>query len=386
MSRLGDVFLDTKELTTEQVEHYGQHLAVEQRGVNWWIGDVARYARNTLKLGDNYSQVFPEWVSPGLIQRCEAVAAAYPKEADRNPLATWTIHMRHANHPDRIALVAATVEDGLTSDESRQATGQRWLLAVDVNYFLHRFWFSGAGIEAAVSVADWLERTVERLKDKGLTDVACCMDSKINHRKQLTETWDDKYKDRPPKDPELGHQLNMVSELLHEKGFCVVTRDGMEGDDLMASYAKQFSGNVTILTQDKDCRQCLSDKCNMLLDVEWVEDETTGEHRPDYKWLSAKQHTEATGIRPDQWTEFQTLWGDNVDGIKGAVGIGEKGAAQLIQEFGSVDGAIQAAKDGDERIKPAKIASLIEFESKAETTRQLVTLRDDLELPGDTRI
>ena len=124
----------------------------------------------------------------------------------------------------------------------------------------------------------------------------------------------------------------------------------------------------------------------MLLDVEWIEDETSGEMLPDYKWMSAKQHTEETGIPPEQWTEFQALMGDATDGIKGAAGIGKKGAADLVQEFGSVYAAISAAKADDERIKPAKRKSLIEFEPKLETTRKLVTLEIALTLPTNTRI
>jgi DNA polymerase-1 len=388
-SRLHDICLDTTDFNLAQAESYGEHLAVQQRGVNWWIGDVARHARDVLKLGDNVAQVFPPWISPGLVSRCEAVARAYPREQDRNPLATWTIHMTHANKPNRIELVAAAVDGGRTSDEERQASKdekQRWLLAVDVSYFLHRFWFSGAGVEAAISVATWLQRTVERMKEKGLTDVACCFDSKVNHRKEFTKDWEDKYKERPPKDPELGQQLTLVYELLKGKNFACVGIEGMEGDDVMASFAKQFPGRVTLMTQDKDCKQCLSEKCNMLLDVEWRTDDSTGDSLPEYKWLSMKQHTEATGIPPSQWAEYQTIMGDNTDGIKGAVGIGEKGAADLVKMFGTVEAAIAAAKAEDERIKPAKRKALIEFQDKLAVTRQLVTLRTDLALPTNTRI
>lgn len=394
MTRMKPLFLDTKDMTIENMASYGDELVALQKSINWWIGDLARAAK--AKLGEeNYHQVFPPDVSPGLIQRCEAVALAYPREEDRNPLATWTISMQHAKKPNRIALVAAAVEAGRTSDEERKNKQEiadqprdrpAWLLAVDVNYFLHRFWFSGAGIEAAVEVAGWIERTVERLREKGLTDIACCLDSTTNHRKELTAEWEDKYKDRPAKDPELGQQLNLVRELLRAKGFACLLIDGMEADDCMASFAKQFPGRVTLLTQDKDCRQCLSDKCNMLLDVEWIEDPTSGEMVPEYKWLSAKQHTEATGIPPNQWVEFQILMGDATDHIKGCVGIGEKGSADLVKEFGTVAAVIQAAKDGDERIKPKKREALIEFESKHEVTRKLVTLRDDLQVPSTTKI
>jgi 5'-3' exonuclease len=388
---LQELWLDASQIPKEEMEAFGEYLINQQQSLNWWIGDLARAAR--VRFGeDNYSQVFPPTVSPGLIQRCEAVAKAYPKES-RNPLATWSIHMREASRPDRIKRVQDHVDAGRTSDEAAKASrGKRsederhWLLAVDVNYFLHRFWYSGAGVEAAVGVATWIQRTVERLREKGLTDVACCFDSKVNHRKELTKDWEKRYKDRPPKDPELGQQLNLVYELLKGHGFACVLIEGMEADDVMASYAKQFDGRVTLLSQDKDLKQCLSDKCNMLLDVEWTEDETSGQQLPDYKWLSAKQHTEATGIPPNQWVEYQAIMGDATDGIAGANGIGQKGAADLVKQFGTVEAVIEAAKNGDESIREKKRQALIEFESRLEVTRQLVTLHTDLELPSATRI
>ena len=391
MTRLHDVFFDCSKLTVEQLGTFGDELARYQRGINFWIGDCARYARYVLRLGDNYSQVFPPWMSPGLIQRCEAVAVAYPTEAERNPLASWSTHMQHAKHPDRVKLVAESVNAGRTSDEERVHTSEekartRWLLAVDVSYYVHRFWFSGAGVEAATGVADWVRRTVDRLKEKGLTDVVCCLDSRENNRKKLTETWTDKYKDRPPRDPELSRQLQLVVDLLREAGFACVGVEGQEADDVMASYAKQFAGRVTLLTQDKDCRQCLGATCNMLRDVEWVLDEHSADLVPTYHWLTAKAHTDETGLTPSQWIEYQILRGDNTDGIRGAEWIGEKGANELIRTFATADGAIAAARAGDERIREVKRAALIAFADKLVVTRKLVTLRTDLVLPTTTRL
>lgn len=392
--RLHSEFLDARGMEIADLEKIGECLATWQRGLNWWIGDVARYAES--RWPDKWHQVFPDWVSPGLIDRCKAVAKAYPKESDRVPGATWTQHMQVANDRDRRSILEWMVEEGLTSDEAREKMReiralarkkpQRWLLAFDVNYFLHRFWFSGAGVESASGVSSWIARTTERLREKGLTDVACCFDSKRNHRKELTANWEHKYKDRPTKEVELGQQLDLVRELLEGQGFACISVDGMEGDDVMASLAKQFGGRVTLVTQDKDCRQCLSQKCNILLDVEWHEDPTSGKHLPDYKWLSASEHREQTGIPPEQWTQYQALMGDTVDGIKGAIGIGAKGAKDLIHAFGTAAAAIEAAKAEDESIPPKKRQALIEFESKLDTTLQLVTLRTDLDVSVATRI
>lgn len=376
------------------LEAFGNDCGQWSRGLNWWVGDLYRIAER--RLGDNASQVFPEWLSPGYIARCKGVAAAYKPE-ERNALATWAIHMQNSSRPDRIQRVQAHVDAGRTTDEAQQADRSeranenrpRWILCVDCNYYLHRFWHSGAGVEAATGVASWIERTVGRLKEKGLTDVVCCFDSHENHRKELTAEagWDDRYKDRPPKDPELSQQLNIVRDLLDKLGYATVSVGGMEADDVMASFADRFDvGKVTLMTQDKDLRQCLSSKCNILLDVEWTQDETSGEHLPEYIWLSAKQHTEETGISPSQWSEYQCIMGDNVDGIRGVEGVGKIGAALLLQKYGAIEAAIEAAKKGDEWLKPKQRESLIAFEDKLSITRQLVTLRTDISVSANTRI
>jgi len=383
-------FFDCKDLTIEEAEGYGTAFIEMQRDVMFWIADLARHAEANWP--DRLPQVWPAGVSPGLLSRTSGVGKAYPKEADRQIDATYTQYMQAAGKSDRLEVLASIIDAGQTSDESRKHLADerkgesRWTLAVDVNYHLHRHWHSGAGVEAASQVAGWVDRTAKRLKDKGLTDVLCCFDSPRNFRKELTSKWEHKYKDRPPKDPELGQQLTLVRELLEGHGFCCVDLDGFEADDLMASAAYQFDGRITLLTQDKDLKQCLTAQCNILLSVDWNEDDTSGDMVPEYKWLSAKQHTEEKGITPADWTAYQTICGDKVDGIKGAAGIGEIGAAKLIQEFGSVAATIKAAKDDDERIRPKQRQALIEFESIADITRQLVTLRTDLELPTNTRI
>ena len=401
MTRMRKRFLDCQGLTMEEAQSFGEGLCEQQRDATFQLGDLYRYCER--RWPDTFQQVFPEWASPGMLSRAAGVARAYPTEEDRRHEATYSQYMQVTSRPDRHTRLEAIVAAGQTTDESRKADQQeraegerpRWCLAIDVNYFLHRFWHStGGGVEAAMGVASWVQRTVERLKEKGLTDVACCFDSHINHRKELTADWEDKYKDRPAKDPELIQQLQLVRELLEGHNFCCVMVEGYEADDVMASFGKQFPGKVTILTQDKDLKQCLSETVVMLRDVTWEEDTTTGDKMPEYHWYTAKPHErlkcpnlwDDTGLTPEQFTDFQCLMGDSADNIKGALGIGEKGAVDLIKEFGTAEGAIQAARDDNEHIKPKKREALIEFEAKLEVTRKLVTLKTDLPLPSSTRI
>lgn len=395
MSRMRPRFFDTSNLTLQEAQRWGEEFATIQRDIMFWIADLARYAE--AKWPDTHQQIWPEWVSPGLIARAAGVGKSYPNEEDRQHAATYSQFMQVAGRPDRQSRLAGIVEQGLTTDESRAARNDdhadkskpRWLIAFDTHYFAHRHYHSGAGVETAMQVAEWIQRTVDRLKEKGASDVVCAFEGNGSFRKELTsgEEWaDQRYKDRPSKPEDLKHQLTLCREILAKMGFCCVSIDGYEADDVLASYSKQFPGRTTIVSSDKDLRSCLSDKCNMLLDVEWREDEHSGEMLPEYKWLTAREHTESKGIPPEQWISFQVLMGDPTDGIRGCSGVGEKGAADLVQTFGSAEGAIQAAKLGDPRIKESKRNALIEFESKLDVTRKLVTLVDNLTLPTTTRL
>lgn len=392
-SRMNELFLDLSGVDLAGLVAWGRDLAEWQRNINWYIGDLAIAARDML--GNQYYTLFPPGMSLNVIEQCELVARAYAPK-DRNPLACWAIHMQHAGRSNRLELVAPPATKA-ESDEPKQQESQddnrvRWLLAIDVNYHVTRMWASGAGTEAAKEVSAWIKRTVTRLKEKGLTDVVCCLDSSNSFRKELTKQWEDKYKDRATKDPELIQQLRLAEDMVSE--FCCVKADGFEADDFMASFAKQFNGKVTLFTVDKDMRQCLSPKCNMLVDVQWSEDPTSGQMLPDYKWVSVKDHlkgctynsTTVADISPEQWTSFQCLAGDSSDNISGAEGIGATIAANLIKEFGTIEAIIQAAKDDDDRITKKKREALIAFEPKLEITRQLVTLRTDLPLPTTTKI
>ncbi len=409
-----------KDMSLEDFQEHAQYWVNAQKLVNWAIGDIAIKARAMSE--DTLYQVFPADTSPGLIARCEAVSRAYPASEDRNELATWTQHMQASNKPDRIARVQAAVDAGLTSDESRKTVSaekrSRWLLAVDCNYWLVRTFKSGGELDAGDAVAKWIRRTVDRLAEKNLSDAVMCFDSLVSFRKELTKDWEDGYKgNRDPKEPELIHQLHTLWSKLEADGFQCVTIEGFEGDDLLASYAAQFDGKVSLLAYDKDLHQAMSGTCNMLRGVQWTED-PVGEMIPEYAWyaagpserlqelraqraatededeeldsnLAAAEHPnllDDTGIRPDQWAEMQTITGDSVDNVKGAIGIGVKGGADLILEFGTLDSILEAAHKEDERIKPKKREALIQLAERLDVVRQLVTLRNDLEIPMDTRV
>ena len=87
---------------------------------------------------------------------------------------------------------------------------------------------------------------------------------------------------------------------------------------------------------------------------------------------------EKFGVGPEKLIDAQALIGDSVDNVPGVPGIGPKTAAQLLTEFGDLEGVLAAAP----AMKPSKRRDLlIEHAEKARMSRVLVTLRDDAPLP-----
>ena len=132
---------------------------------------------------------------------------------------------------------------------------------------------------------------------------------------------------------------------------------------MIAAYAKaagDAGGQVTIVSSDKDLMQLIRPGVEMLDPIK-------------QKPIGPAEVMEKFGVTPDKMIDVQALIGDSVDNVPGVPGIGPKGAAQLINEFGDLDSVLAAAP----AMKPSKRRdNLIEHAEKARMSRELVTLRD----------
>jgi DNA polymerase I len=173
---------------------------------------------------------------------------------------------------------------------------------------------------------------------------------------------------RPPAPEELIPQFALVREAT--EAFCVpaIELPDWEADDLIAAYAKAAQaqgGRATIVSSDKDLMQLIRPGVVMMDPLK---------KRP----IGAAEVMEKFGVPPDKVIEVQALIGDSTDNVPGVPGIGPKGAAQLIAEFGDLESVLTAAPS----MKPSKRRdALIEHADKARISRVLVTLRDDAPLP-----
>ncbi|MEK9573534.1 MAG: DNA polymerase I [Alphaproteobacteria bacterium] len=170
----------------------------------------------------------------------------------------------------------------------------------------------------------------------------------------------------PPE--ELVPQFALVRQAAEAIGLPVLEMPGFEADDLIASYARQAEQagmSCLIVSSDKDLMQLVRGNITMLDPMK---------NRP----IGREEVIEKFGVTPDKVVDVQALAGDSTDNVPGVPGIGIKTAAELINQFGDLDSLLAAA----ETIKqPKRRENLIQFAEQARISRQLVYLKDDVDVP-----
>ena len=138
-----------------------------------------------------------------------------------------------------------------------------------------------------------------------------------------------------------------------------------EADDLIATYKEQASKKnikVTIISSDKDLMQ-LVDENTFMMDT--MKD----------KYIGKEEVKEKFGVYPDKVIDVQSLAGDSSDNIPGVPGIGIKTAAELINQFGSLEKVLENASSIKQ---PKRRQTLLDNKDKALISKKLVTLKKDV--------
>ncbi|MDA9314149.1 DNA polymerase I [Alphaproteobacteria bacterium] len=179
----------------------------------------------------------------------------------------------------------------------------------------------------------------------------------------------DQYKaNRPPAPEELIPQFSIIREAVKAFNVPCIEMDGFEADDLIASYttlAANDGAKVTIVSSDKDLMQLVGHNVMM--------------HDPmKNKYIGVSEVREKFGVNPEKVIDVQSLAGDSADNVPGVPGIGIKTAAQLITEYGDLDSLLARAT---EITQPKRRENLINFSEMARISRDLVTLKTDVEVP-----
>ncbi len=170
-------------------------------------------------------------------------------------------------------------------------------------------------------------------------------------------------------------QVPIIAEVLSALGIATVGRPEYEADDIIGTLAATAAGPVDVVTGDRDLFQVVDDSRGVrvvytargMSNLEIVTDDV----------LRSKY-----GVTAVQYADFAALRGDASDGLPGVAGIGEKTAASLLAEFGSLDGIIRAAADSHTALSARvreKIRAADDYLARA---RAVVAVARDLELPA----
>ena len=145
---------------------------------------------------------------------------------------------------------------------------------------------------------------------------------------------------------DLRPQIEMVREILEAFGIPIHGIAGFEADDVIGTLsriAEERGHAVTIVSGDLDCLQLVSESVEALVPRRGITD--TFVYGPD-------QVRQRYGFEPPQLIDFKALRGDTSDNIPGVPGVGDKTAAKLVQDFGSVEAILDRVDElPDGRLK-----------------------------------
>ncbi len=173
---------------------------------------------------------------------------------------------------------------------------------------------------------------------------------------------------------ELSCQIPILHDILSALNIKTVEFPGFEADDILGTLSKaaEEKGYETyIVTGDRDALQLVSENTKVILNKKGMTDVDVydiGHFREKY------------GITPEEFIDLKGLMGDKSDNIPGVPGIGEKTAAALIKEYGSVDSVINNL----ESVKNKRVRNLIEENvDKALLSRRLSAIVRDIPMDFD---
>jgi DNA polymerase-1 len=226
------------------------------------------------------------------------------------------------------------------------------LLIIDVYALVYRAFFalpplttsSGRPVNAAYGFQRMLQRV---LREENPTHVVACFDAGIPEERLVAVP---AYKAQRPEMPdELRPQFDTVRRILDAYGIPVVEVEGEEADDCIAtivSLAEQRNLRCTVLSGDLDLLQLVSPHCTVVVTKRGISDLVR------YDEAAVR---ERFGLAPAQLPDFRGLKGDPSDNLPGVPGIGEKTAAKLIAQFGSLDNLLAHLDE----VRPPRIADLL---------------------------
>ena len=248
------------------------------------------------------------------------------------------------------------------------------LLLVDGSSYLYRAFHAlpdlrnkrGEPTAAIYGVLNMLRRL---RKDTHADLSACVFDAKGKTFRD--ELYADYKATRAPMPDDLGMQIEPLHEILNALGWPLLTIEGVEADDVIATLACAAEGEgiaVVIATGDKDLAQLVSPNIRI---------ENANPRTGEREVLDEAGVERKFGVKPDQIRDYLALIGDSVDNIPGVDKVGPKTAAKWLAQYGTLDNVIAHADE----IGGVVGENLRRVRDWLPRARELLTVKTDVALP-----
>jgi DNA polymerase-1 len=250
------------------------------------------------------------------------------------------------------------------------------LFLVDGNNLAYRAFFAlpeelatsdGFPTNALLGFTNMLVKLLSDYRPRG---VAVAWDTKPVHRTAISGEYK---QDRRPMPDLLREQFPYFRPIVEAFGYRNLEFEGWEADDVIATLATradEASVATCVVSTDRDAFQLVSENVCLMMTPRGVAD----------VHVYTPERVEARlGVPPEKVPDLIGLKGDTSDSIAGVPGIGDKTAAQLIQQFGSVDGVLEHVDE----LSPGRAKALREHADQARDSKVLATMRRDLDIDCD---
>jgi len=254
---------------------------------------------------------------------------------------------------------------------------EKSLFLIDTTAFCYRAFYalrdlSTSSGQPTNAVYGFLNILNKILKEQKPDYLICCFDvSRDTFRlKKFAE-----YKiQRPPMPDGLGSQIPIIKEVISAYRIPIFEKEGFEADDIIAELARKAAAKkmrVTIVSSDKDILQLVDKRVTVF-----------SPYKDEGVFYDASAVKERFGVRPERIMDIIALTGDTADNIPGVPGIGEKTAARLIQDYGTLDKLLKNIS----KVEPEKIKLAIsEHLQRIKLNKELIDLHESLGLKLDLK-
>ncbi len=271
----------------------------------------------------------------------------------------------------------STVGVSAAHDAARPSIGPHAAIVDGHAQFFRAYYAIRGGLSSSVTgeptnlVFGFLSMLFSYIRAQKPTELVVVIDAAGDTETFRSQLYPEYKAHRDPAPEDFHPQVERCLEALRLMGIPVLALAEVEADDVIATVVRRLRRahpdlRVRMLSRDKDLAQLVDQKVTLF------DPQKGGD-------LGLEHLFDSKGVRPEQVIDLLALMGDSADNVPGVPGVGPKTAAALLAEYGSIEGIYENLG----KIKGKRGEALAASRELVALSRQLVTLKDDCDVPLD---